>query len=302
MNVMARLFIGGFLGGTAYWFWRYFAPESSDFMLEDRVVVVTGASSGIGRALALAFARRGARVVLVARRKELLDSVEQEIEPYAGGVLKIQADLTSARQRERVVSRTLKTFGRLDVLVNNAGVSWGGYFEEQENDSIEAIIELNLKSAILLTRLVLPVMTAQNEGYIVNIGSSLSRSAAPGFSSYVASKFGLAGFSDSLRRELSGKNIRVLLALPSWTRSEMLPDEVALLIEKLPGQSVEEAQKAAERIVEGLVRGARELPLGSPLMQMGLLAERYLPGIMNRLYWRQFFAKWMNVMKKIGGS
>jgi short-subunit dehydrogenase len=298
MRQTQRMLAGGLIGGAAYWLWRYFAPEHSTLVLGEKVVVITGASSGIGRALALAFARRGARVVLVARRREKLESVQREVEPYADAVLVIPADVTDPAQREMVINTTKETFGRVDILVNSAGVSGGGLFQEFTPDKIWQILEVNLIATMQLTRLALPIMLAQREGYIVNIGSSLARTAAPGFVPYVASKHGLAGFSDGLRRELAGTGVHILLALPVWTRTEMVPGEVQERLQ-MWRHPVQDADEVAEKILEALVQGKRELALGGRLVWLGLLMERYAP-ILGRWYWQRMVKTgWINTMRKI---
>jgi short-subunit dehydrogenase len=298
LSIIARLLIGGLIGGTAYWLWRYFAPENSDLMLEERVVVITGATSSMGRALAMSFARRGMRVVLVDQRKERLAVVEREITPYADAVLAIQADITNAKQRERLLNKILKSLGGIDILINNAGMTATGLLENHPVDRIEEIIITNLTSTILLTRQVLPLMLSQEEGYIVNISSGLARLAPPAAAPYVASTFGLAGFSDSLRRELTNTHIHVLHVVRDWTLLEMLSADQTGMIEKLfPRYIIDKPEVVAEKIVTHLVRGSNEVVFGSWMRQVVLFFERTFP-IITRFYWRRVFPRWLELMKK----
>ncbi|MBI5931175.1 MAG: SDR family NAD(P)-dependent oxidoreductase [Chloroflexi bacterium] len=300
MNMMRRMFLGGFLGGTAYWFWRYFAPEHSTLVLGEKVVVITGASSGIGRALAMTFARRGARVVLVARRAEKLEVVQREIEPYADAVLVIPGDISDPATQLEIIQKTRDTFGRVDILVNNAGITGGGLFHDFAPDEIDEIVGVNLLAALQLTRQALPTMLAQREGYIINIGSGFGRAPTPGFAAYVASKFGLSGFSEALARELVGSGVRVLLAQPGWTRTEMLPPEVEAGVTSYWWYRVEDPEVIAEKIAEGLVQGKREMIFGGRMVQVGILAERHFPLLM-RLLWRwELNSRWLSLIRKIG--
>jgi short-subunit dehydrogenase len=301
MKMLRRALWGGLAAGLGYWLMRFFRPRHSTLVLNEKVVLITGASSGLGRALAFAFARRAAKVVLVARREDRLEMVRREIEPYTSAVLVIPADLTDEEQLRHVVDLTLERFGRIDVLVNNAGISMGGPFVEQNAQRIEQMVRLNLWTAIRLTQLVLPSMLAHNHGYILNVGSGLSRAAVPAFAPYVATKYGLAGFSDALRRELHRTGVHVTLVLPGWMHTDMLTPEVENLVERY-GFPVEHPDFVAERAVLGLVRGEHEIVLGGFLARLGVLVERYAPMLLN-VYWKLWMTpEWMSTMSKIGYS
>lgn len=299
MQLGRRLIGLGALGGALYWFVRYFRPRHSTLVLNEKVVIITGASSGIGRALAYAFARRAAKVVLVARRADRLEAVRREIAPYTSDVLVIQADLTDEVQRQHVIDHTLEIFGRIDVLVNNAGIATSGLLQEQDPARIEQMIRLNLGGTVRLTQLVLPHMLAHNHGYILNIGSGLGRTAMPALSTYSMLKYALAGFSDALRRELDRTGVYVTLVLPTWTRTEMFTPEIIDLVARY-GYRVDDPDDVAERTVLALVHGDRELILGGPFEWIGILCERYLP-ILVRLYWKLWFSReWIDVMGRAG--
>lgn len=301
MKMLRRILWGGALAGLGYWLVRYFRPKHSTLVLNDKVVIVTGASSGLGRALAFAFARRAAKVVLVARRADRLENVRREIEPYTSAVLVIPADISDEEQLRQVIDRTLERFGRIDVLVNNAGISVGGPFVEQDPQRIEQMVRVNLWAAMRLTQLALPSMLAHNHGYILNIGSGLSRAAVPMFAPYVATKYGLAGFTDALRRELHRTGVHLTLVLPGWVHTDMLSPEVENLVQRY-GFPVEHPDFVAERAVLGLVRGEQEIILGGTLARLGVLVERYAP-ILLRIYWRLWMTpEWASTMSKIGRS
>jgi short-subunit dehydrogenase len=290
---------GSVLGGGFYWLARYFRPQHSTLVLNEKVVIITGASSGIGRALAYAFARRAAKVVLVARREDRLDTVRREIEPYSSDVLVIAADLSDDAQLQAVVERTLNTFGRVDILVNNAGTMPTGPLQTQDSADVRRMVDVNLTAAIRLTQLVLPYMLKHQHGYILNIGSGLGRTAMPMFSGYSATKFGLSGFSDALRRELSGTGVHVTLVLPTWTHTDLLTPEQEDIVRRY-GYQVQDADAVAERAVLALVRGEREIILGGPGEWIGILMERYIPFLV-RLYWKLWLSpEWIQTMSEDG--
>jgi len=210
----------------------------------------------------------------------------------------IPADISDEQQLRRIVDETLERFGRIDVLVNNAGIIAGGPLDEQTPELIEPVIRTNLLAAIQLTRLVLPTMLEHNHGYILNIGSGMGRTAVPLFAPYVASKYGLSGFTDALRRELHRTGVHVTLVQPGWTHTAMINPAIEELLEQY-GFRVEHPDFVAERAVLGLVRGEHEIVLGGPLVQLGILAERYAP-ILVRLYWRLWLTpEWKARMSRI---
>lgn len=268
---------------AGYWLARYLAPQHSSLVLEDKVVVITGASSGIGRELALAFAQRGSKVVLVARREEQLEHVRKEIEPYAAAVLIIPADLTDDAQIKTLVQTVLNAFGQIDVLINNAGIAYNGYLHEIEPTAIREMVDVNLAAVIRLTQEVLPHMLVQRRGYIVNLGSSVSKIATPLFSTYTATKFAITGFSDSLRRELKGTGIRVMLAMPTLTLTNLLHE--GLRQGYAATMPIDMPDMVANRIVEALVRGERQIVFGGWYVNLVMFLERTFPRI-NNMAWR----------------
>jgi short-subunit dehydrogenase len=297
MRIPRCVFWGSILGGGFYWLARYFRPQHSTLVLNEKVVIITGASSGIGRALAFAFARRAAKVVLVARREDRLDAVRREIEPYSSEVLIITADLSDDDQLQAVISRTVDAFGQVDVLANSAGVMSTGPLSQQDPDAVRRMVELNLTAAIRLTQLALPHMLANQHGYILNIGSGLGRTAMPMFSGYSATKYGLSGFSDAIRRELSGTGVHVTLVLPTWTHTDLLTPEQEAIVKRY-GYQVQDADAVAERAVLALVRGEREVILGGPGEWIGILMERYIPFLV-RLYWKLWLTpEWIATMRE----
>ncbi|HET9530154.1 MAG TPA: SDR family NAD(P)-dependent oxidoreductase [Blastocatellia bacterium] len=191
-------------------------------MLDEQVIIVTGASAGIGEATARRVAREGATVVLAARRLERLESLRREIESAGGQALAIAGDVTSQEYRERLVSETLQATGRIDALVNNAGYGQRGPIEMVPLENIRRNFETNLFSVIGLTQLVIPVMRKQGRGRIVNISSVAGRIARPLSSVYDATKHALEAVSDGLRGELAPFGIKVIVIEPGFIITEFL--------------------------------------------------------------------------------
>jgi NAD(P)-dependent dehydrogenase (short-subunit alcohol dehydrogenase family) len=181
-------------------------------------VVLTGASSGIGRATAQELAARGYALVLAARRADDLAALARQLDPSGSRVLAVPTDVTDDASRRALVAAAHAQFGRIDVLVNNAGVTVERGWWWDDPDPLR-VLRVNLESPVELTRLVLPEMRARGSGHLVNIGSVAGRVATQGL--YSASKFGLRGFSLALRRELLGSGVEVSLVAPGFVKSEM---------------------------------------------------------------------------------
>ncbi len=186
--------------------------------LESKVVIVTGAGSGIGAALAQSFSKKGACLVLASRRVDRLKEVALKC---SGEVLMIGADLTQEADRRKVVQETVSRWGRIDILVNNAGSGIYGEFLSTTELDWRQIFEVNLFALVFMTRAVLPLMQSQGSGIVVNmasIGGLIAHSDR--VTPYVASKHAVVGFSRGLVRDLAGTGIRVLAVCPHLTDTE----------------------------------------------------------------------------------
>lgn len=190
--------------------------------LAGQVIIVTGASSGIGEATARRLVRAGARVVLSARRRDRLEALARELDPSGANVLAVPGDITSAADRENLVAVARRKFGRTDALVNNAGYGTRGPVELVPVDAIRKNFETNLFSLIALTQLVLPEMRARRSGRIVNIGSVAGRIARPLSSVYDSTKHALEAITDGLRGELKPFGVQVSLIRPGFILTEFV--------------------------------------------------------------------------------
>jgi NAD(P)-dependent dehydrogenase (short-subunit alcohol dehydrogenase family) len=197
--------------------------------LAGEIAIVTGASSGIGAATARELARRGASVVLAARRVAELDAQAQAIREAGGSALAIHTDIADPADVVSLAERTLATHGRVDVLVNNAGAGWLTPLASSPPEGIAGLVEVNLLGAMLLTRAVLPGMLERRHGAVISVGSLSGRVAMEPL--YSATKYGLRGFSLALRRQVAGSGVSVSLVSPGNINTAMTQHVVARLPE-----------------------------------------------------------------------
>ncbi|MEK6643561.1 MAG: SDR family oxidoreductase [Planctomycetota bacterium] len=189
-------------------------------MFNGKTILITGASSGIGEALARRFAREGAHLALVARRIERLESLAKELNDTAASVTVIRADLVESDAVTRVVAEARRATGRIDVLVNNAGVGEYGEFASQDVAAVERMMLLNMTAVIRLTHAVLPEMVARREGRVLNIASTASYQPTPYMAVYGATKSFVRNWSLSLWRELKASGVNVTCVCPGPVRTE----------------------------------------------------------------------------------
>jgi hypothetical protein len=186
---------------------------------QDKVVIVTGASSGIGLETTLAFAREGARVVLAARTEEKLREVVNAHPEWRDRFLPVRADVTNDDDVRRLIETTISNFGRIDILVNNAGIGMRATVADTPIDDARSLMDVNLYGPVRCIQAVLPHMLQKRAGQIVNVGSVLSYVVAARNGAYCASKFALLALSDTLRMELHGTGIEIISVLPAYTET-----------------------------------------------------------------------------------
>lgn len=245
--------------------------------------IVTGASSGIGRALARELARQGASVVITARRQERLDELAERIRAEGGEVEAVVGDITDLDVRRRTLDAAVDRFGGLDILINNAGVGTMGRFEESDSERVRRIMEVNFFSLVEMTRAALPVLKKSHRPSIVNISSILGRRGAPHNCEYCASKFAVHGFSESLRAELAGHGIQVLVVSPGTTETEFFDRVLEKTSEPhWPEHKPVSAESVARQTIQAIRRGRHEIvPYRWGKVLLGL--NRLSPGLVDRL-------------------
>ena len=222
--------------------------------VQDKIVIITGASRGIGKAAALLFGEKGAKVVIAARSQDDLEKTASEIikKNPKSEVLAVVSDVTQEKSIKNLVQQAIQKFGGIDILVNNAGIGINKPVAEFTTLDWDLTLNTNLKGPFLISREVLPIMIKQREGQIINISSGAGKNPIKNYAAYCASKFGLIGFSESLALEVRYYNIKVSVLLPGTTathfgdkkreyvglrpKNSLLPKEVAEAILTLATQ------------------------------------------------------------------
>jgi short-subunit dehydrogenase len=217
--------------------------------LQGSVVVVTGASSGIGRATAGMLAARGARVVVAARREDRLKELARLIGERGGQALPVVTDVTSDEDLRRLLGETLAAHGRVDALVNNAGIPGGGRFAKAALDDIDRVVAVNFRAVCHATRLFLPVFLEHGRGHVVNVASLAGRYATPGAAVYAATKHAVVAFSESLYYELEPSGVLVTAVNPGFVSTEGFPQD------DVPQAFVMQPERIARGIATVLERG-----------------------------------------------
>ncbi|MDR3517729.1 MAG: SDR family NAD(P)-dependent oxidoreductase [Azospirillaceae bacterium] len=250
--------------------------------LDGKIVLITGAGSGIGQALARELASHGARLLLVGRRVEALEATRASLpDPRHGMVL--AGDITDPHTRAALATK-VSTLGRLDILINNAGLVETGPLRADDAFRRRRMVEINLLAPIELTMALLPILRASAPARIVNVGSMFGDIAFPGFAAYSATKFGLRGWSEGLRRELAPSRVAVSYAAPRGTRTPAA-EGFAELASAL-AMPLDPPEKVAQQIVAGIRRGARDIYPNGPERWFVLL-QRLMPGLIDRVLIRR---------------
>lgn len=269
--------------------------------LNDKIVIITGASSGIGKSLAIEFAKRGAQLVLAARQFvtlcELTESIEKQ---YSVKAIAVQCDVTQQEDCEHLIKQTLTTFGRIDVLINNAGISMRALFNDADVDVLKSVMDVNFWGTVYCTKYALPQIL-KTKGSIVGVSSIAGYKGLPGRTGYSASKYAMNGFLDALRVENLKNGIHILTACPGFTASNIRntaldkngtqQGESTLHEEKMMT-----SDEVAKIIADGVENRKRTLIMTGQ-GKLVVFLSKFLPGFLDNMVYKTF-AKEKNSLLK----
>ena len=254
--------------------------------MENKVVVITGASSGIGKACAMTFAKAGASIVIAGRDAEKLKKAETDLKKVTSDVLYITCDVGNESDSKRLIEETIKRFGKIDILINNAGISMRALFEETDLSVLRKLMDTNFWGTVYCTKYSLPHLL-KSKGSVLGISSIAGKKGLPGRSGYSASKFAMEGFLETLRIENLKKNLHVLVVFPGFTASNIR--NAALMKDgNMQGESPRDenkmmsADEVANRILNAIKKRKRDLILTSG-GKFTVFMNRLFPSLMDKV-------------------
>lgn len=259
--------------------------------MKNKVVIITGASSGIGLACAKAFAREKAIVVLAARSLDKLEEIAGDLDPEGSRSLVVKTDVSIEEDCRHLVERTVETFGRIDILVNNAGISMRALFEEVEVPVLKRIMEVNFWGTVYCTKSALPYIR-ESKGTIVGISSIAGFHGLPGRSAYSASKFAMHGFLESIRIENMRRGVHVLVLAASFTASNIRRNALDAH-GNMQGETPRREEKltSPERVAKNVLRSIRKKKRNRIMTLEGQLMvffQRISPMVTDYVIFRKF--------------
>jgi len=255
--------------------------------LKDKIVIITGASSGIGKLLAVEFAKRGANLILGARQFVTLCEIAQSLEQqYNIKAVAVQCDVVNPEDCEHLIKQTLATFGRIDVLINNAGISMRALFKDADIDVLKSVMDVNFWGTVYCTKYAMPAIL-QSKGSIVGVSSIAGYKGLPGRTGYSASKFAMNGFLDTLRVENLKTGVHVLTACPGFTTSNIRTNSLDKDGKPQGESTLNEdkmmtADEVARIIADGVENRSRTLIMTGQGKLMVFL-NKFLPGLVDKL-------------------
>lgn len=252
---------------------------------QDKVVWVTGASSGIGEAIAMAFAKEGARLALTARRIEELERVKTSSGLPESSVLILPFDVTEFDKANKAADQIIAKFGRIDIMVHNAGVSQRSYIKDTDLDIYKKLMDVNFYSTVAITKAVLPFMIKQQSGHFIVISSVAGKIGTIMRSGYNASKHALHGFYDSLRAESYDDNIKVTTVCPGYIRTNVSLNAINAQGEKFGKMDSNQAkgippEECARQILNAVKKDKKEIYIGGLKEVAAIYMKRFFPNFL----------------------
>jgi short-subunit dehydrogenase len=254
--------------------------------MKDKVVIITGASSGIGKACAEEFGKKGASIIITGRNAANLQETSMSLTKAGINNLAIVADASLEEDNKRMVEETLRTYGRIDILINNAGISMRALFADLSLEVFRKVIDINFYGTVYATKYCLPHIIA-TRGSIIGISSINGYRGTPARTAYSASKYAMQGFLESLRTEVMKKGVHILVACPGFTSSNIR--NAALLANGQPqGESPREEEKlmSSEEVARHILKATLQRKRDLILTTQGKLAvflNKWIPGVMDKV-------------------
>ncbi|WP_198262699.1 SDR family oxidoreductase [sulfur-oxidizing endosymbiont of Gigantopelta aegis] len=249
-------------------------------ILTDQRIILTGATGGIGIELAKQLVVQGCKLGLVSRSNEKLEQLAASLSSDANKLCLISADINTSDGRQTIIDQMLKSFDGYDMLINTAGIMDFTSLLEQSDERIEAVLQTNVIAPMLLCKKVLPYMLAQNEGHIVNVGSTFGSIGFAWFTSYSTSKFALRGFSQALRRELAETDIKISYIAPRAVRTSLNSSAVYDMAKEVK-MNMDKPDFVAKQIIRSIIKDHKEKYLGFP-EALFVRINAILPGLVDK--------------------
>lgn len=256
---------------------------------KDKVVIVTGATSGIGEACAMAFGKEGAKVVITGRKQVKIDNTLHKLQQAKIEAIGVLADVAYEPDNEKVAMEAIRRFGKIDILINNAGISMRALFEELDLEVFKQVMDTNFYGSVYATKYCLPEIL-KSKGSIVAVSSINGYRGTPARTAYTASKYAMNGFFESLRTEVMKRGVHILVASPGFTSSNIRNN--ALTADgKNQGESPREEDKmmSAEEVAQAILQATLKRKRDIVLTRQGKLAvflNKWLPGTMDNLVYK----------------
>lgn len=254
--------------------------------MKDKVVLITGGTSGIGKACAFAFGKAGAKIAVSGRNQQNLDQTSQELNAAGIQNIAINADVSIEADCQRMVQETVDRFGKLDVLINNAGISMRALFQDLDLDVIRKVMDINFWGTVYTTKFALPHIMAA-KGSVIGISSIAGYRGLPARTGYSASKFAMHGFLETLRTEMLHKGVHVLVACPGFTASNIRNTALAANGQQ-QGESPRDegnmmtAEEVADQILKATIKRKRDLVMTFQ-GKLTVFLNKWLPGLTDKL-------------------